>query len=217
VQFAHVVNLRTERGGISDTMGYFKTRVKTGDMLRITAIGYFDHYIVVPDSATGFYSIKLPMKEKIYFINEVRVNTLGNYEQFRNKFLTTELPEKKTRELQKRYREMARDTALKYTPLKTGIPLNFPSPEQRIEARKQELIKILRDQRIMDDKFSPATVSKLTGLKGEELFQFMRFCNFSKDFLLHSNHYDILVTTLIYYDQWKYLKYKENLMREGKK
>jgi hypothetical protein len=208
VQLAHVVNMRTERGGISDTSGYFRTRVLRGDMLRITAIGYFDHYVVIPDSSKGSYSVKLPMKEKVYLITEVRVNTLGNYDQFRNRFLNTEPSDKEAYALQKRYREMARDTGMKYAPLRTGIPLNFPSPEQRIEARKRELQRVLREERIINDKFSPRIVSILTGLRGDELFQFMQFCNFSKEFLLTNNHYDILVTTLLYFDQWKLQKQK---------
>lgn len=206
VELAHIINLRNERGGISDTAGYFHTRVSKGDMLRVSAIGYFDHYIVIPDSANGYYSVKIPMKEKVYLLNEVRVNTLGNYQQFRNKFLNVDLPDKKIYELQKKYREAARDTAMKYMSPRTGIPLNFPSPEQKIEARKQELARMLREQRIMDDKFNPRIVGNLTGLQGEELYEFMQYCDFSKDFLLRNNHYDILISTLVYFDQWKLMK-----------
>jgi hypothetical protein len=106
---------------------------------------------------------------------------------------------------------MARDTALKNTPVRTGITLNFPSPEQRIEARKQELIKMLREQRIMNDKFNSETVSRLTGLRGPELIDFMRYCNFSKEYLLRTNHYDVLVATLVIFDHWKLLKEKRAL------
>lgn len=206
IQFAHVINLRTFRGGISDTSGMFRLPVMHGDLLRVSSIGYFDQYYLVPDTLKGFVRLEILMRQKVYLINEVRINTLGNYEQFRRKFVSTELPDKETRELQRKFRQMARDTAMKSAPVRTGIPLNFPSPEQRLEMQRQELYKKLREQRIMDDKFNPVIVSRLTGLQGDDLYEFMRYCNFSRDYLLSTNHYDIMIATLHAFEQYKRIK-----------
>jgi len=208
IPFAHIINLRTFRGGISDTSGIFRLPVMHGDLLRVSSIGYFDQYYLVPDSLKGYIRMDILMKQKIYLINEVRINTLGNYDQFRRKFISTELPDKEAREIQKQFRQMARDTAMKSAPVRTGIPLNFPSPEQRLEMQRQELYKKLREQRIMDDKFNPVIVSRLTGLQGDELYEFMRYCNFSRDFLLNTNHYDIMIATLHNFEQYKRIKGK---------
>jgi len=206
IPFAHIINLRTFRGGISDTSGIFRLPVMHGDLLRVSSIGYFDQYYLVPDSLKGFVRLEMLMRQKVYLINEVRINTLGNYEQFRRKFVSTELPDKEARELQRQFRQLARDTAMKSAPVRTGIPLNFPSPEQRLEMQRQELYKKLREQRIMDDKFNPVIVSRLTGLQGDDLYEFMRYCNFSRDFLLSTNHYDIMIATLHAFEQYKRMK-----------
>jgi len=211
IAFAHIVNLRNMHGGISDTTGYFRLPAKLGDMLRMSSIGYFDQYFVVSDTLSGYVILDILMKQKVYLIQEVRINTLGNYDQFKRKFVETELPGKEARKIQKYFREMARDTGMKYTPLKTGIRLNFPSPEQRLEIERQELYNKLREQRKMDAKFSPPIVSKMTGLKGDELYEFMRFCNFSRDYLLNTNDYDILIETLFKYDQFVRFKKLQQL------
>ena len=43
----------------------------------------------------------------------------------------------------------------------------------------------------IDFKYSPDIVSHITGYTGFELYEFMDFCSFKKEFLLDATHYEI--------------------------
>ena len=61
---------------------------------------------------------------------------------------------------------------------------------------------------IINSKFNKRNVGELTGLKGEELVEFMDYCNLPEEFLLNASEYDILDTVKRMYRA--YYKRKES-------
>lgn len=58
--------------------------------------------------------------------------------------------------------------------------------------------------RIIELKFNKRNVGELTKLKGEELEEFMEYCNLPEEFLLSASEYDILDTVKrMYRTYWK--------------
>src|SRR4030043_503750 len=50
VQFAHIINVTTGHGNISDTLGYFTILVQRSDLISISAIGYYNYSFQIADS-----------------------------------------------------------------------------------------------------------------------------------------------------------------------
>ena len=88
----------------------------------------------------------------------------------------------------------------------TGFSFSLRSPEER---SLRKLQKVLEEQKVEDQinaKYNKAIVSKMTGLKGKELEDFMRYCQIPRDFILKSPEYDILQRIKDSYENYKLLK-----------
>jgi hypothetical protein len=218
VSLVHIYNERTHRTTVSDTSGYFSVRVSRGDTLVFSAIGYFLKAVCITDSMLQEESVFVELLPREYEIPEARVYALGTYEQFKQKVLALKLPETRTDKLRKSLYDISRQTGkeVKYQQdmdkLARGVLYSIPilSPEE-IEMIKLKKIKEKEKiNNIIYEKFNPEIVGDLTGLEGDELIEFMVFCNFSEKYLLETNQYYILVRVLEKLEEFKKLK-KSNL------
>ncbi|HNT41207.1 MAG TPA: hypothetical protein PKN78_03115, partial [Tenuifilaceae bacterium] len=48
-----------------------------------------------------------------------------------------------------------------------------------------------KTRRVIDEKFNPGLVQKLTGLRDKELYEFIGYLDFSDEFLLQATDYEI--------------------------
>jgi len=210
VQFAHIINRTTGHGNISDTLGFFTVLVHQGDLISISAIGYFNRSFQVTDTLqTSSHIPVLELTPRSYPIDQVNVNPLGSYQQFRQKVLELKLPEPehKINPIFVETLERAGDTMNVTGPVSLGSPItaiyDLLSKEGKSKRRLAEIRKQEELERMLSPKYNRQLVGRLTGLEGIELSEFMLFCNFDPGFLLGSTDYMIAEAVLQKLNEWK--------------
>ena len=105
VQFAHIMIQNKNRGTISDLNGMFSFVVEPLDTVRFTAVGYKRVGLVIPDTLTRYHlSVDIYMETDTIWIEEVIILPWKTYEEFREAFLSLELPDN---DLKRAYRNIA--------------------------------------------------------------------------------------------------------------
>jgi hypothetical protein len=46
-------------------------------------------------------------------------------------------------------------------------------------------------------------INALTGLEGDAIYDFLRYCNFEEDFLINATEYEIMERVLQFWEQYK--------------
>jgi hypothetical protein len=215
IPLVHIYNERTNKTSVSDTSGNFRLKVNNGDTLVFSAIGYFLKAIYITDSLFKEETVFIELSPRTYEILEARVYALGTYEQFKQKVLALRLPETRTDKLRKYLYELSKKTGkeVKYRQemdkLTQGgvlyaIPIRSPEEIEMIKLKK--ILEKEKVQKIIDEKFNREILADVTGLKDEDLTEFIVFCNFSEKYLLDTNPYDILIKVLEKLEVYKKLK-----------
>ncbi len=210
VQFAHIVNLNTGRGNISDTLGYFGIMAHNMDMITVSAIGYFDYTFSVSDSMLASALVPaIKLRPRSYPIQAVNVNPLGTYKQFKYKVLNLELPESRYQIHPTVIRkiELGMDTLNVVQPMSLGSPItalyNLLSKEGKSNRKLAKILEQEELESLLYPKFNREMVGRVSGLEGIELNEFIEFCNFNPDFLLESTDYQITQAIRKYLEKWE--------------
>jgi hypothetical protein len=197
VPFTHVINTGRITATICDTLGYFFIRVRRGDTLQLTSIGYAPARLVVTDSLRRLEILPdLFLHPVTYSIRGVMINPLGSYATFRDKVARLELPPSRYEINPGVYSDLEQgiDT-LDMMPVPTLSPVtalyNWLSKEGKSRRKLRELIEQEEFERQIAYKYSPLIVSGITGYSGFTLYRFMDFCSFSHQFLQESDRYVI--------------------------
>ena len=196
--FVHVWNESTRMGTISNDSGEFNISIRDQDTIVFSALGYTSSVIVVSPSMNQL----VRLKPKIYEIDEVVVRRFRSYESFIYEVVHHELPETKTTELREYVQVMSTAAALEadreravedkletgrfgfITPLGKGI--------NREKAFKEKIDAQKKRERVIHAKFNRVLVGDITQLEGDELTEFIAFCNFSEDYLNETDLYTII-------------------------
>ncbi len=215
---AHIRN--TSAGLVTSTNvnGKFKIPVRAGDSLTITFVGYktIKYYVKANTSDT----LNFRLKQEVTQLSEVEVNVFPEYARFKDLILETQ----------------PKDTAFIVSGL-SEIPLDaFPIPvnEQDITPpdyyapslavgfdlgglskkgkEKKKFQKILAKQqmvRIAQRKFNREWVANATKLSGDELTDFIAFCDFSVEYLVDATVFDIHQRMMALLDEFQADKKKK--------
>lgn len=197
---AHIRNTSAGLVTSSNVNGKFKIPVRAGDSLVITFVGYktIEYYVKANTSDT----INFRLKQIVTQLSEVEVNVFPEYARFKDLIIETQ----------------PADTAFIVSGL-TEIPLDaFPIPvnEQDITPpdyhapslavgfdlggfskkgkEKKKFQKLLARQQMVrtaQRKFNRDWVADATRLSGDELTDFIAFCDFSVEYLVDATVFDI--------------------------
>ena len=216
VPLVHIYNERTHKTSVSDTGGNFMIKVNKGDTLVFSAIGYYFKVVNITESLITEETVFIKLIPRKYEISEARVYSLGTYEQFKQKVLALKMPETRTDKLRIYLHGLSRKVGkeIKYQQemdkLAEGkaVLYSIPilTPEEIAMIKLKNIIEKEKIQKIVYEKFNREIVADVTGLKGEELTEFIVFCNFSEKYLLITNQYDIMVRVLEKFEVYKKLK-----------
>ncbi|UCG28973.1 MAG: carboxypeptidase-like regulatory domain-containing protein [Bacteroidales bacterium] len=92
--YVHIISLGLHRGTISDRNGVFSIISKPSDTLIFSSVGYKRTYFIIPqDPESIHYSADIQMETDTILLDEVRVFPWATYEEFKEAFLSLELPE----------------------------------------------------------------------------------------------------------------------------
>lgn len=219
VGLAHIINLNRQIGSISDMLGNFSISFAPGDSLKITAIGYKDRFVTWKNNYFNdslFYSIEL--QPTVYQLEPVTVTRFSTYDRFLREVLRFKPKmDKESLQLAKLQRYMSN------TIRSMGL-ISFPQTTMGISFGKDWYVKQQeklaehlereRQRRIIERKYNPQLVSKLTGLTDKELIRFISFLQFSNSYILHATEYEIGERIKRSYSRYKELQ--KNPVKQNK-
>jgi hypothetical protein len=92
--FTAIVIRNTNRGTISDYFGYFSFVAQEGDTIEFSSLGYKKAVFVIPDTLTiNKYSLIQVLRSDTVFLKETVIYPWPTREQFREAFLTIQVPD----------------------------------------------------------------------------------------------------------------------------
>lgn len=194
--FVQILNESTRKGYITDSTGKFRIPCKNGDTLVFISLGYLGKVVIADTSLHTVF-----LKQRTYNIDEVSIQTNRSYEQFKRDFLEIE-PEK----------------SLRIEGIPEGKPIDIPilldtnyiqsdafailnpisflyykfSKEEKSKRKAFYLKRQEGERLVIDKKFNREIVHRITGLGGDELTNFIGFCNFSHKFLYEATELEIV-------------------------
>jgi hypothetical protein len=226
VASVNITNYTRKRSSFSDSTGYFRLRCKLNDTLLFSAIGYKVTKVIVSDTmiASG-HDIKVFLFPKTLELNAVTIYGLGSYSDFKRKVVDLDLKEKELK-LGLPTVKPGLPVYLDKNKVKSlGFALNSPisflyynlSKEEQSRRRVIELEAEEKDLKLIDKKYNYAMISLWSGLKGEELNEFILFCNFSNEYLIGSNDYEIIKNVKAKYAEFISMKSIKKQEEDNKK
>jgi len=223
VDYGLVLNYSKHINIYSNVSGEFVLQANPGDTLVLSAIGYYYEKVIVTDSLLkASVPVKFVITPQAYEINEAHIFALGTYSEFKQKFINLDEPKSKTRILAEELADIAHSTAKDafYNAQANqkldgitffSIPIRTPEEIERIA-----LAAIIKKEKIRDriyQKFNPEIIKTVTGLKEDrDIIEFMVFCEFSDQYLLEINEYDLMKQIAIKFEAFKK---KRQIMNSG--
>jgi len=179
---AHIFNLRSNQGLISNQDGTFLIMVQSSDYIKITHIAYYEAYHQIKNQTKDTLYIKI--YRKTYQLESVTVYPWSK-EEFKFKFIHTDFKQdsidkflKKITVPKEELVQLAKSTAI------ISIPISYKTSKER-------QIIILNDIKNWVEKETEyrELITKITGYQAEELNAFIMFCNFSKRYIMNARAY----------------------------
>ena len=175
IRDCHIINKTQNVGTVSDAYGDFKISANVGDSIAFSVLGYETLSIVLAESMFNYgYIVKL--KPKTFELSEIMVKPfqIDMAPIRRSEIYVTPLPNQGGINI----------------PLSGALasPITFLYNQFSKEGKQQRYYRSLIDGTadflLIGEKFNGELVAQLTGLKDDELINFMSYCNFSPEFLL---------------------------------
>jgi hypothetical protein len=211
IVFANVINAKRNCWVISDTIGYARIAVFSGDTITITSLGYsITRYIISDSVLNGPKPTIIRLEVKKYEINRVNISFLGTYEDFKYKILHMNMPDKLL--FVKNQIRFEKNKIATY-PLNEqfGISINgaisaLYDAFSKEGKSKRKLVEALQTEKIIrnaDMKYQRDVVGRITGLKNLELDEFILKYRPAIDYLISSSEYDVIGRILMDYEKYK--------------
>ena len=191
LQGASVYNMTTKKFAFTDKDGHFTIQISKKDTLVISKSVYRQLVVEVNDKiyygAEDFF-----LYYKTTMLKEVRIFAINpSYEGFKKDIVQMQLPDYYDRAHDVQLSEFDKANAT-YQPngnflslggKLTTSPISFLYDKYSRKSKMQQLYNEMQSYEDevarVQDKYNSEIVQELTGLKGEELLNFMMFCRFS--------------------------------------
>jgi len=205
VPFAHVFN-ESERTWVhAKENGNFSIWAGISDTLVVSAVGFEHKVIVLIDSLLQKEIIQIKLKPQIYEIGEATIKSHKTYSGFKQDVLDLDLPITELDSVSSELSTTSKEVTLladyerevdEIFDRTKGTLFVLEAPfKSKIEKDRRKLQKVqlkTEEQNIIHRKFNRELVKKYTDLAEDKLDSFIKFCNFSNEFILKSNEYDIV-------------------------
>jgi len=192
----YVYNTGNDAGTYNNLRGEFEILAGPGDVLIAATKGYHPDTVVVGNKDIVLFN----MERSSIWIDEVSVIARRSPEE--------QLLENK-REFGTAYSKGNAGSIFSVGPTGSGLSIDalytLISREGKNARRLQEIIERDYRESVIDYRFTPELVSRITGLTGQKLTDFMRVYRPTYYFVLSANDYN-----LAFYIRASYARYKQN-------
>lgn len=206
IEGAHILNVSNGKLAFSSGNGKFEIISEIGDTLSVSYVGFKSNHLIVED----FDFQLITLVPDIIELNEVRVTNFPEDEnQFKRKIInqgiveidsfipfgvTPGKPKGKIPKLYERESDILFGANEEFDPTLT-IPLSYFTKKfsKKHKAKRDYYeLKASKDQQILNQKkYNKELIERLTGLKPEEIMDFMSFMNLDSDFITAATDYEI--------------------------
>ncbi len=198
---ANIINLKNNRGAMSNQLGYFMLQVNDKDYIKISYVGYNNLYYQVDTQVTD--TLDFYLRRKIFHIDEVEVFPWTKKE-FKVQFVEMDTPLDSNEWLFNRINLSVEE--LKWlTP--AGLTINYKTRKERQQIKVKAFKRWAKKDKVFRD-----IVKNLTDYQGLELEVFIRYCNFNKSFISYARTYYLTEAV-----QKKYLEFEKKKVLEYNK
>ncbi len=205
VALAHVINIDQRWGVVADTLGYFEIWVKPGNILNISAIG-FDYLEYGINGTKKDSLIRIYLQSRYYEIPEASISYLGTYKDFEYKVLNLELPDIGINpEFEKLFKHVEVSSFVVEPTITGPASLIYVLFSKEAKAIKK-YIKLTKEDKVKEEvypRYNEHIIRNLTGLSGEEAYEFMEFCDFQDKYILSIDDYNLYSEILLQFKAFK--------------
>jgi len=215
IEGAHIVNTSANRMAITDETGRFQIVAKKGDTLVVSNVNFNTKQFIV----TNQTFLKINLNPAVIQLDEIRVTNLPETESaFRRKILAMEeiqdnsmkidglMPTKPKGKIPKNYDPNYTNSV--------GYAINKPisfitkklSKSHKNKLKYYQVAANKGNTIANNKKFNPEIVKELTGLKGDDLNDFIQYLDLDPAFINRSSEYEIASRILKEYDSYKFQK-----------
>ncbi|NOQ24700.1 MAG: hypothetical protein GQ564_04990 [Bacteroidales bacterium] len=205
IPFANIFNESKKTWDSTNEKGSFSIWADIGDTLMLSAVGYLSYVTFITDSLIK-ENLVIKLEPRAYEIGEVTIKSIKPYSKFKQDVLNLDLPQTELDSITNELTLQSKEAALKADYERevkevfaredgTLFVLGLSKLSSRKEHKQQKALKKAvnesEEKKIIDKKYNREIVKIFTKLTDKELTDFMIFCNFSNEFLLETNDYDI--------------------------
>jgi len=216
--FANVYNPRIMRGTISDKNGYFRYYALPGDTLWFSSMGYYPLHFEVSGEPGSKIRDTFYLKSRVYQIQNVEILALTRYEKLRYDVKNMKIP----RDIENArnnfpvinhnvnafYERNNPNFGLVFSPISALYDAFSKEGRERRKLAELQRQDAIREQ--IEPHFNTDMVMRITRLNDTLAEEFIKYCNFSEEFLLNAPDYYIIEIILEQYEEFCVLKRMEN-------
>lgn len=221
--FVHIINIKRNSGTSADDNGNFAFYTFKGDSLRFTAVGYTDHYMFLDDSISdGAYQV-IRMEPKAYLLESMDFYANDPMKGFYLK----DIPRDTIRiggssgNRGGSYWNVLPNGGSGYITAFANLFSKRAKEEKKLQQilEEERILKLREEeeqlrQKTSEEKYNQELVQRITGLKGEELDDFMSEFRPSRGFILRATNYEIALQIVESYRNYAYYNGLEVDMEE---
>ncbi len=214
LQSAHILNLNSVEGTITNSKGLFQIPAQANDTIFISYIGYQSIKLKVTKDLLKGNELVIAIHEKTVNINEVTVkahNLIGVLVIDAKNVPSDQFTRIHIDGLPQAY-EVGRPQTKDYTSLAGAFfnPLDFwyqkfgKKPKELKKLRKLKQEDNLRD--IMEEKFSREILMDYMDMSRKELNDLLKECNYSNNFIRKASDLQVIEAVLECYENYRAIK-----------
>ena len=173
------------------------------DSLRVSSIGFHTRYVVIGDETmdTSFHIVALKKRE--YDLPTVNIYEL-RWQVFKSEFMEEEIEEDKiAKNISNWMANLISVEELKMIYQSTMVPGFAINYKGKTEKQRRKVAKLEKKYKLIAPKFNDKMIKALTGLEGDAIYDFLRYCNFEENFLIHATEYEIMERVLKFWEDYK--------------
>lgn len=220
VEYTYVLNYSFNQSIYGNSSGEFALGARLGDTLVFYAVGYYYQKVIVSEDMLGTsHVVSIPMVLQPYELTEARIIGLGSYGDFKQQFISLDLPKTERDKLADYLADISRTEAIEaYNKAKSAqggsiVAAPILTPEEKERIKLAGIIEEEKTRNMIYQKYNPRVIKSVTGLTNDdEIIGFMVFCNFTDDYLLGVNEYDLMTRIALKFELFKRKKVDQESM-----
>lgn len=218
IKGAHIINITKQKLTFTSAEGYFELNAEIGDTIKISNVSFKPSSFIVQDLEFKIINL-IP---NVIQLKEVKVtNFPENEKDFKRSVINLGVveidsfipfgvnpgkPKGRVPKLYERETDVVFGADENFNPSMT-IPISYFTKKysKKHKAKRDYYeLKASKEQIAANEKkYNKQLVTELTGLKGNELMDFMSFLDFNYDFLTESNDYEVVKTIMDKFEEYK--------------